>query len=204
MQKPIDYIIIGNSMSRYGIEESLFPGNAVNLSCSSQDLFCSTYIVQDLLNNPLTKQLKAIIFDLYDYNMFNIDNSLGTGYLDYICWGGIPETHNFDDNSNYSFDLMTELLSSKGMKILSAGEKTVMKQLFRDYTVEKAIPSSLLWGCLDNDNCLDATKFIGNAVAKRHPETIIENETLMESLLSVIQTKYTDVPVIFTFIPRNI
>ena len=84
-------LIIGNSMSQYGFIEEIFPIPFLNLSCRSQDIYTSSHIIEELIFKYPQKieQLKYLIFDLYDYNGFNIDTSMSTGYLDYISWGGL-------------------------------------------------------------------------------------------------------------------
>lgn len=113
----VEGLIIGNSMSQYGFIEDVFPGSFLNLSCRSQDIYTSSYVLEKIMTEYPQKveKLKYLIFDLYDYNGFNIDLSMSTGYLDYISWGGVYSEHNFNQNTHYRRGLSDELFEDKYM-----------------------------------------------------------------------------------------
>ena len=113
----VEGLIIGNSMSQYGFIEDVFPGSFLNLSCRSQDIYTSSYVLEKIMTEYPQKveKLKYLIFDLYDYNGFNIDSSMSTGYLDYISWGGVYSEHNFNQNTHYRRGLSDELFEDKYM-----------------------------------------------------------------------------------------
>ncbi len=104
-------------MSQYGIVEDVFPVPFLNLSCRSQDIYTSSYVLDKIITEYPQKiaKLKYFIFDLYDYNGFNIDLSMSTGYLDYISCGGVYCEHNFEKNIHYKNKLSEELFMDRYM-----------------------------------------------------------------------------------------
>lgn len=86
-QKDMEGIILGNSHAYHGILPSYLDGQFVNLSCPSQGIYHNYKVFQKYCTN-ITENLKYVVFDLYDYNIFNSDISLTKGLFDYIYWGG--------------------------------------------------------------------------------------------------------------------
>lgn len=48
-KEEIEGLIIGNSMSQYGIVEDVFPVPFLNLSCRSQDIYTSSYVLDKII-----------------------------------------------------------------------------------------------------------------------------------------------------------
>lgn len=206
-KEEIEGLIIGNSMSQYGIVEDVFPVPFLNLSCRSQDIYTSSYVLEKIVTEypQKIKKLKYLIFDLYDYNGFNIDTSMSTGYLDYISCGGIYREHNFDKNSHYKSKLSEELFMNKymirGKKIRGKG----YKELFIEHSLlSSENKNDDKFAHIDEQAPLTPRKFIGANVKRRFEITIKENMASLENIVKKLKSYKPDLEIIFTLIPRFI
>lgn len=188
-KEAVEGLIIGNSMSQYGVIEDVFPNSFLNLSCRSQDIYTSSFILEKIITEYSNKieNLKYLIFDLYDYNGFNIDLSMSNGYLDYISCGGVYHEHNFSRNMNDRRSLSEALFEDKYM-VREEKYGEIYNRLFLEHVL--ILPEN------KNDNrfyhieaqaSLDAKKFIGPTVKKRFGRTIKENIAILEHIVKELK-----------------
>ena len=73
--RTIDGLIFGISHGRMGIDENYLPGNVINLSCSSQDIYFNFRTLYNVIKKYPEKlaNVKYLIFDMFDYTYFNYD-----------------------------------------------------------------------------------------------------------------------------------
>ena len=205
--EPIKGLIIGNSMSQYGFIEEIFPISFLNLSCRSQDIYGSSYILNKIITEQAQKieQLQYIIFDLYDYNVFNIDLSLTTGYLDYISWGGVYIEHNFNQNSHYKYKLYTELFKDKYLIRENIPVNKVFCELFLEHSISlPANRNDNRFYHIDMQAPLTSRKFVGANVKNHFRATINENIVILDKIVRRLKDYKHDIEIVFTLTPRFI
>lgn len=73
--RTIDGLIFGISHGRMGIDENELPGNVINFSCSSQDIYFNFRTLYNVIKKYPEKlaNVKYLIFDMFDYTYFNYD-----------------------------------------------------------------------------------------------------------------------------------
>lgn len=206
-KEPVEGLIIGNSMSQYGFIEDVFPIPFLNLSCRSQDIYLSSYIIEQLVFKYPQKieHLKYLIFDLYDYNGFNIDISMTTGYLYYMSCGGVYCEHNFNQNIHYKHRLSEELFMNQYMiREDKKGRRNFQKLFIEHYLELPENKNDNRFGHIAKEEPIMSKKFVGTNVRKQFEATIKENIKILENNLKILKCYKKDLEIIFTLIPRYI
>ncbi len=199
----IQGLIFGNSHAECGFLEEELRIPFINMAVSAQDIYYSYKIFQKCISKygSKLKNLRYIIIDLYDYCCFNLDASIARYAIDYICWGGYLDEHNFNKNHNYQKTFREELFDRAYIP-----EKTSsMCHLFSNVNIRRNdLCAASRWRHIEKRNCLTAGPIIGGVVTKRSETTIKENIGLLNSFLKDIKSFNGDIEVIFTLIPRYI
>ena len=88
--KDREIMIFGNSHAAYGLLEKYFSVPTLNLAVPSQDIYHSYLTFCECIKNygERFKNLKVIVIDLYDYEIFNIDVTKLDVYANYLQCGG--------------------------------------------------------------------------------------------------------------------
>lgn len=201
----IEGLIFGNSYAKYGFLEEELVIPFLNLAVDAQDIYYDYRIFQQCIAKygERLKKLHYIIVDLYDYNYFNIDTSMSTGAMDYICWGGYFDEHNFKKNTRFQKAFREELFNR--FRLLK-GNNSVF-EVFENIDlqqVEARCPSTRWAHIMKKGNSLTFGPIIGSPVLKRSEDTIKENIALMDTFLKEVQEFNANIKIIFTLIPRYI
>lgn len=203
-------LIVGSSMSLFGILPTLLKGSFLNLSVKSQDIYHNYHTIIEIMKNFKNKlrELEYIIIDLYDYNALNYDISMTYGHLSYIAWGGMIKEHNFKHNKNFNQTFYNSLLSEKGMLSKKTTEIINVRDMIfysegllgfwdRDKPYDR-------WNHIDKNEPGNMDKFIGSIVKKRFKNTISENTDILNETVNQIMDFNSNIKIIFTLIPRFI
>lgn len=196
-------LIFGNSNAAYGFLEESLSIPFINLAVPAQDIYYNYKVYHtciDKYGNEL-KNLEYIIIDLYDFNEFNRDISLGKYCVDYIYWGGLNDIHNYKNNCNFKSSLNDEVFKKYG--VLLENEKThIMKQLFEDITARFDMPANNKWKHISKNDPIDGMSITSNVILKRREETVQENIKILNQFLKEIRELNEDMKIIFTLIPK--
>lgn len=203
-------MILGNSHARDGILADYLPMPSVNLATSSQDIYFNTRIFELCLaeHKDALSQLKYIIFDLYDYNIFNIDVSATEDFFNYLASGGVLEAHNYEKSKQckkgFEKDVFDRLyfLTSKSDSI-----ERIMQALFYDTgsKLDESIEESYCrTKVIHKMEPLATEKCFGGVVTKRYEETIYENRIILENFCQNVSRLDSNIQIIFTLLPRYI
>lgn len=205
-------IILGNSHAYHAYLPDYLDEKFVNISCPSQDIYHNYKAFQKYLKycGNTIKQLKYVIFDLYDYNFFNCDVSLTRELFNYIAVGGIMDKHNYDYNAHYEMSFEDELFKANYMiSDLQQEEKRSMELLFGIYT--NPLAAELMdnnvynrWNYIKVNEPLKTDNFLSDVVTKRFEKTILENIGIIEEFIRHIKMIDFECKIIFTLIPRYI
>lgn len=209
VKNDVDGIILGNSHAYHGYQIDYLDGRFVNLSCPSQDIYYNYKVFEKYCGN-VTKNLNYLVFDLYDYNIFNSDISLTKWLFIYIYEGGVKCKGNFDRNIHYSKSFEEELFKTYYMITeLSQEDAKSMDLIFGNYVnpilMEKINnTANNNWNIIKKDASLPVNKFLEDIVLKRFDDTIEENIEIIENLIQLVRDKSPDCKIIFTLLPRYI
>lgn len=203
-------IIVGSSMSLFGILPSFLSVPFLNLSVKSQDIYYNCKTILSIIDNysQKVKKLEYIIMDMYDYNVFNYDISISSGYLDYLAWGGMLKEHNYRYNTCISGNLNEQLLISKAMLIEKSDKIIEMRDtLFKSEGIidfwSKDRPNER-WSYISEKAPGNMEKFIGGIVKKRFENTNLANRSILTKTIARIKEFNPNIKIIFTLIPRFI
>lgn len=205
----LEGLVLGNSHARYGILTDYMSRKFINLACDSQDIYCNTKVYERFCDKyiELAKNIKMIIFDLYDYNYLNLDNSRTKGMLEYISMGGIKLEHNYYKNTNYNNDFATELYDEWGV-ILNDNENIdlIMKNLFGNHvsliyrgTMKKIYDR---YTYIDEKEPMPIEKFETAILTKEFTDTINENIDHLNKFVSTVKEISPECKIVFTLLPR--
>lgn len=202
--KKIEGLIFGNSHAKCGFLEEELTIPFLNLAVDGQDIYYNYRIFQQCIagNGERLKKLQYIIIDLYDYNYFNIDISMSNFAMDYICWGGYFDEHNFKKNIKFQKSFHEELFERF---CLFKGNFDIF-DVFEDIDIQQAgsCPSSRWKHIAQKGNLLTFGPIIGSPALKRSEDTIRENIALMDTFLKEVREFNANIKIIFTLIPRYI
>lgn len=105
LEKKYEGLILGISHAQCGILSNQMKKKFANLAVSSQDIFYNWKTLEYCLEKyrDKVKDLKYIVFDMYDYNYFNFDISRSRQAISYYKDGGFcGDAHNFAKNNFYN------------------------------------------------------------------------------------------------------
>ena len=171
-------LIFGNSLAGCGFLEEELSIPFLNLSVSSQDIYYSYKTFKRCIVNygKQIKNLHYVIIDLYDYYYFNLDTSMTSYAIDYICSGGCLDEHNFIRNYNYKKTFHEELFDM--CYIFEKPE--ILNEIFENIDVkDDVLHATSRWRHIEKKNTLAAGPIIGSPVLKRSEKTIKENVSLL-------------------------
>lgn len=198
-------VIVGNSHARDALRPKYFQGDFVNLAASSQDILYSIEVFWKWIH--LTQSVPdVLLFDLYDYNVFNIDISMSDEVFNYISSNGLISPHNFDSNTRYHKRFSEEVYERIGIDF-SEDKRNVMRLLFKSITALPAaenIAVDCRWNHINETANLDETKFKAGIVCRRFEETIRINKEALKQFTQDILKRFADTKIIFTLLPRYI
>lgn len=194
-------IILGNSHAAFGFLEEYLDIPFVNLAVPSQDIFYNCAMINELLDANLIgeKEIKFVVFDLYDYIMFNVDTSQLSVALWYIQSGGLLKEHNYSHNRNGSGSFTDDCRDRLGI-IVDRDAKLIDAIFKKNYDGFQF--SNERWFHIDVDERLAKDPLIGSPVYNVFNETIKENKNILNSFLKKIKEIYPDIKIVFTLIPR--
>lgn len=201
----IQGIILGNSHAFYAFQTDCFSVPFLNLACPSQDIYFDYMVLKSSIQKYSSKlqSLKYIVIDLYDYNNFNIDASMGKNLFDYFSWGGYVDEHNFSKNENYNHSFRQQAYEEKKILVDIGEHESVMKTLFEsNYNCIEVCSERNCWGHINGDEPLTASVLLSTNVMEKHENTIRENKSIFISLLEEIKKFRSDVKIVFTLVPR--
>lgn len=208
-----DGLILGISHAEVGILADRLNGNWCNLAMSSQDLFYNFQTLNFAINNHFDKikNIKTIIIDMYDYNIFNYDLSLSHNYLSYIMNGGYPyNPHNFSHNSRIDTTYET-IIKYKDHFILQNSVPSKDYDTWLD--LFPAIYSSDNYSSFQiyidmysrakmlSQKEIDEYKVSSSIALKEYPATISENKMIFQELLGLIYSTWPSINVLLTLLP---
>ena len=201
----IQGIVLGNSHAFYAFQTDFFSVPFINLSCPSQDVYFNYRVLNAALKKYMEKLrfLKYVVIDLYDYNNFNIDLSMGKNLFDYFSWGGCVAAHNFDKNKNYSISFGQQAYREKKLLVDVDKYKRPMEMLFghNGNCIESNLEKNC-WGHIGGDEPLPASVLLSTNVTQRYEGTIEENKSTFALMLQEIKSFKEDIKIIFTLVPR--
>lgn len=193
-------IILGNSHAAFGFLEEYLDVSFVNLAVPSQDIFYSCAVADKLLDAGLLGgTLQFVVFDLYDYTMFNIDTSLTSNALWYIQNGGMLNEHNYSHNKNGSGSFIDDCRKRLGI-IIEKDMKLINDLFIKDYG--EFLFSSEQWCHIDKSADLQADPLNASPIFNIYSETIEENRNILNSFLKKLTGLYPNIKIFFTLIPR--
>ena len=195
-------IILGNSHAKYGLPENAFFHRVINLANPSQDIYYNFLILKECLKEykELFNNLKYVVIDLYDYNVFNIDTSRTKEILHYINWGGCCSPHNFEQNKNFTKTFQESLFDEFKM-IKNEKIDQEMKELFGKNGTVMYVEDSI-WINLSKENEKLQQVIDSKSLINRHKDTIKENIVLLEESIRLIKDFKPECEIIFTLLPR--
>lgn len=196
-------LIFGNSYAECGFMEEELSVPFLNLAVSAQDIYYNYQTFKKCITNygNKIKNLHYVIIDLYDYYYFNLDTSMTICAVDYICWGGYLDAHNFKKNHNYQKTFSEELFDMSYIW----ERPQIMYELFENFDVRRNdLHVTSRWRHIEKKNGLTSGPIIGSPVLKRSEETIKENVKLLDLFLKDIRNFSADIKIIFTLIPRYV
>lgn len=207
-----DGLIMGLSHAEVGILADRLKGNYANLAVSSQDIYYNYKTLEYCIDKygEKIKNLKHIIIDMYDYEYFNFDTSLAKNIYRYFLWGGYNlDGHNMTRNKIYTNSLeevRNYLLYSK-YKGLDISKLGMWKKLFpdtyymngySDYRCARGIEQRI---DMITDSLVEEYKVTSSTVLNEYPETISENVSIMNDMLSLIYRKWPHIKVDIVLLP---
>ncbi len=131
-----DGIILGISHAEVGILPQLLHGTFCNLAVSSQDIYYNMKTMEYCISNyyDKIKNLKYLIFDMFDYTYFNYDVSLSkTAGIYYNNNGFTLDSHNFHANKSFqdtSFDKIIEFILMKRVQGTNTSQWNLWNELY--------------------------------------------------------------------------
>ena len=147
---------------------------------------------------------------MYDYEYFNFDTSLAKNIYRYFLWGGYNlDGHNMTRNKIYTNSLeevRNYLLYSK-YKGLDISKLGMWKKLFpdtyymngySDYRCARGIEQRI---DMTTDSLVEEYKVTSSTVLNEYPETISENVSIMNDMLSLIYRKWPHIKVDIVLLP---
>lgn len=205
----LEGIILGNSHAYFGFLPPCLNRQFVNLACPSQDIYYNCKAFEKFINKnvDLINKMKVIVFDLYDYNFFNVDLSRTKGLFDYFACGGLIDKCNYEHNVHYSKSFEKQLFEEKYM-ITQKEEsiKVIMSQLFGNYVGSSF--QELQNNIYNRENFisekepLPVSKLEEAIVENRYEQTINENKDILFSFVNYVHLLFPKCKIVFTLIPR--
>lgn len=196
-------LIFGNSHAVYGFLENEISIPFLNLSVRAQDIYYNYRTFHKCIADygKKLKKLQYVIIDLYDYCYFNLDASMASHAVDYICWGGYLDEHNFEKNYKYTKTFREALFDVSYIFERPAS----MFKLFEDIEAKQIdLDATTRWKHINKKNPLTSGPIIGGVVSKRSEGTIKENVKILKNFLNEIKEFNANIKIIFTLIPRYI
>lgn len=199
-----DGVILGNSHARDAYLPSLLGGNAINLAVSSQDIAYNIEVFWKFVK-ICGKMPQWVIFDLYDYNVFNIDISLSRELFNYINNNGSVSGHSFSENTQYLGSFEEELANNTGYGLFEGKIKDIFNTLFDNpvgILSSDNMEVNSMWTGISPDEPLETQKFFASIVTKRFDETIKRNIELLGKFVTDVHETSKETVIHFTLIPR--
>lgn len=199
-------IILGNSHARDGILPNYLNHKFINLSFSGQDLYYNFQILKVCLKdeNTLFKNLKYIVWDLWDYNILNYDLSLTDSIINY--WdGGVLDEHNYFKKSNGSSQTFNDVLYEQCGIVVDEEKRHLLLDLFDDIYSELHEYDFLTdnyWSHIPKNPNIPTPYIMGGVTSKRHDNTVEENKMIFMDIMRIINDLNSNISVIFTLLPR--
>lgn len=108
----LDGLILGISHGMTGIVEEMMPGNVCNLCESSQDIYFNYRVLEGICEEypESIKELKYVVFDMFDYTYFNFDTILTGTYAPFLEESGFWCEERCNWNKQYSVEQINEWL----------------------------------------------------------------------------------------------
>lgn len=113
LEKKYEGLILGISHAQCGILSNQMKKKFANLAVSSQDIFYNWKTLEYCMEKyrDKVKDLKYIVFDMYDYNYFNFDISRSRQAISYYKDGGFcADAHNFMMNKFYNSNTFEDII----------------------------------------------------------------------------------------------
>lgn len=210
-------IILGNSIAARGINPRCLTGLWCNLSNGSEDIYYHLVTLRICMERywERIKNLKYLIIDMWDYEVFNYDASLTKAILAYWSHGGIMEDiHNYKSNVNYHMapeELLKEYAYyspnvSEADKVLANKlfNFSVVKKKYDDlfpgstYTFYNDYPSLYKFG---KNLALPDNLYMEKAEHK-YEDTIQENIRVFDELIGLTKEINRNIKIIILLTPR--
>lgn len=191
LDKEYEGIVLGISNAEHGIIEEFLPVSFCNLAVASQDIYYNYKSLEYCIDNFPEKfrNLKYVLFDLFDYTYINFDTSLSSvgGVYFWENGGFIKDKHHFDDNKNYSFsyaDMIAQLTFNKQKQLIEAGGEFLADCIDIDSAIisecgyRRSLIGRGITRRLDQyvfDENIEKVSFGNGLIYRTHTETISEN-----------------------------
>ena len=212
-EQKYDGMILGISHAEVGLIPRCFDGNFCNLAITSQDIYFNLKTLEYCLANYPEKirNLKYLIFDLYDYTYFNYDASLSKNAVNYYSLGGYPEEHHFSRNKHFqvSFEnVITTILADRYHGITDS-MISLWNELFPDiytqfdYLEFPFISTTYLRTKMISDKDIENYYANTSIVEKIFNDTIQENIQHFYALLDLAYRINPAMKVYLILLPRN-
>lgn len=201
----IEGIILGNSHATMGYLPEILDYRTVNLACSAQDILSvlHTFLKCKEEFYEKIKNIKYILIDMYDYNVFNIDNSLGNSYKVFLQAGGLQEERNWMADCSKTFE--EKFFDTFKILINDKTKSEIMNQIFHEWFCDLEMEKNIAknnWGHIKESEPLATAHILSSAVSKKREDTIKMNTEAMAQLLKEIKCIDEDIKIILTLIPR--
>lgn len=151
--------------------------------------------------------LQYVIFDLYDYNVYNIDVSVTADFFNYLASGGVLEPHNYSQSRVYKNGFKRDIYERLNIMMeISPQINEVMEELFEDNIGLNAEIEGTIKriNSIKRMEPLSAEKCFSGIVTKRYEDTIRENKKTLELFCQNVKKFNSSTKIIFTLLPRYI
>lgn len=130
--KELDGLVLGISHGMTGIIEEKLPGNVCNLCQSSQDIYFNYRVLRGVYENYYSKikNLKYVIFDMFDYTYFNFDTIQTGAYDSYLEENGFECEERKPWNKSITLETVNERLHKWWQEGRTLEEQDRLDELF--------------------------------------------------------------------------
>ena len=159
-EEELDGLILGISHGMTGIVEEMMPGNVCNLCESSQDVYFNYRVLESICEEypERIKELKYVVFDMFDYTYFNFDTIQTRAYEAFLEESGFWCEERYNWNKQSSPQQINEWLSNAWQEGETEEQQKWLSEVF-PYIFEK-------------DDCV----YKGTTVLKSRKHILIEAE----------------------------
>lgn len=130
--RELDGLVLGISHGLTGIVAEKLPGNVCNLCQSSQDIYFNYRVLRGAYENYYSKikNLKYVIFDMFDYTYFNFDTIQTGAYEPYLEENGFLCEERSPWNKPITHEIINEQLREWWWEGRTQAEQNRLDELF--------------------------------------------------------------------------